>query len=64
MVRAYFVENSGGVLTEKEIDRLVQSTFSKFYKEAIKSFGNAIVPQVAYQIFKTINDYERNNTKR
>lgn len=57
MVRAYFVENSGGVLTEKEIDRLVQSTFSKFYKEAIKSFGNAIVPQVAYQIFRAINEY-------
>ena len=59
LVRAYIVENSGGILTEKEIDRLVQNTFSKFYKEAIKAFGNAIVPQVAEKIFRAINEYEK-----
>lgn len=26
---------------------------------SIKAYGNAIVPQVALQIFKTINEYER-----
>ena len=29
-------------------------TFSKWRNESIKGYGNAIVPQVAYQIFKTI----------
>ncbi len=30
-------------------------TFSKWRNESIKAFGNAIVPQVAYQIFKAID---------
>ena len=42
-------------------------TFSKWRNESIKAAGNAIVPQVVYQIFKAINEYEnlhlnRNNT--
>jgi DNA (cytosine-5)-methyltransferase 1 len=39
-------------------DRLDSITFSKWRKESIKAFGNAIVPQVVYQIFKTIEHYE------
>ena len=31
-------------------------TFSKWRSESIKAYGNAIVPQVAYQIFKAINN--------
>lgn len=33
-------------------------TFSKWRNESIKAYGNAIVPQVAYQIFKTIQKME------
>jgi DNA (cytosine-5)-methyltransferase 1 len=33
-------------------------TFSKWRKESIKAYGNAIVPQVAFEIFKTINTFE------
>jgi DNA (cytosine-5)-methyltransferase 1 len=33
-------------------------TFSKWRRESIKAYGNAIVPQVAFQIFKAINLYE------
>jgi DNA (cytosine-5)-methyltransferase 1 len=33
-------------------------TFSKWRNESIKAYGNAIVPQIAYEIFKAINDYE------
>lgn len=33
-------------------------TFSKWRNESIKAYGNAIVPQVAYEIFKAINAYE------
>ena len=38
--------------------RLDGITFSKWRKESVKAYGNAIVPQVAYQIFKTINEFE------
>ncbi|TYR37467.1 DNA cytosine methyltransferase [Sphingobacterium phlebotomi] len=34
--------------------RLDGISFSKFRTESIKGFGNAIVPQIAYQIFKSI----------
>lgn len=37
---------------------LVDIAFSDWRKESIKGFGNAIVPQVAYQIFKSINELE------
>lgn len=33
-------------------------SFPKWRNESIKAYGNAIVPQVAYQLFKTINAYE------
>jgi DNA (cytosine-5)-methyltransferase 1 len=33
-------------------------TFSKWRNESIKAYGNAIVPQVALQIFKSIQQYE------
>jgi DNA (cytosine-5)-methyltransferase 1 len=35
-------------------------TFSKWRNESIKAAGNAIVPQVALQIFKAIEQYEKN----
>ena len=38
--------------------RLDGITFSKWRNESIKAAGNAIVPQVALQIFKTIQQYE------
>ena len=39
-------------------NRLDGITFSKWRNESIKAYGNAIVPQVAYQIFKAINEFE------
>jgi len=33
-------------------------TFSKWRNESIKGYGNAIVPQVVFQIFKAIQEYE------
>lgn len=35
--------------------RLDGITFPKWRRESIKAYGNAIVPQVAYEIFKVIN---------
>lgn len=34
-------------------------TFPRHRRESIQAYGNAIVPQVAYQIFKAINEHER-----
>ena len=42
-------------------------TFSKHRNESIKAYGNAIVPQIAFQIFKAIeavNNFVENNTYR
>jgi DNA (cytosine-5)-methyltransferase 1 len=39
----------------KELDNII---FPKWRQESIKAYGNAIVPQVAYQIFKAINKFE------
>ena len=39
----------------KELDNI---TFPKWRNESIKAYGNAIVPQVAFQIFKTIELFE------
>jgi DNA (cytosine-5)-methyltransferase 1 len=33
-------------------------TFSKWRAESIKAYGNAVVPQVVYEIFKAIEKYE------
>jgi DNA (cytosine-5)-methyltransferase 1 len=39
-------------------DQLDGITFSKWRNESIKAYGNAVVPQVVYQIFKAIEAYE------
>jgi DNA (cytosine-5)-methyltransferase 1 len=39
----------------RELDSI---TFSKWKNESIKAYGNAIVPQVAYEIFKAIQSFE------
>ncbi len=38
---------------------LVGITFPKWREFAIGAYGNAIVPQVAFEIFKAINEYEK-----
>lgn len=35
-------------------------TFPKWRRESIKAFGNAIVPQVAFQIFKAVEQVDKN----
>lgn len=39
-------------------------TFSKWRNESIKAGGNAIVPQVVYQIFKAIEAYESQHNRK
>ena len=38
--------------------RLDGITFSKWRNESIKAYGNAIIPQVVYEIFKAIEEWE------
>lgn len=40
---------------------LVNITFPKWRTESVKALGNAIVPQVIYEIFKAIEEYEQRN---
>jgi DNA (cytosine-5)-methyltransferase 1 len=44
--------------------RLSGISFPKHRNESIKAYGNAIVPQVAYQIFKAIREYEDTDSSR
>jgi DNA (cytosine-5)-methyltransferase 1 len=39
----------------RELDNI---TFPKWRQESIKAYGNAIVPQVAHQLFKAIQEFE------
>lgn len=40
-------------------ERLDGITFPKWRRESIKAYGNAIVPQVAFQIFQALEDLDR-----
>jgi DNA (cytosine-5)-methyltransferase 1 len=51
-------EDSMGNLSEKEIDKIISKAVTSWTNESIKAGGNAIVPQVVYQIFKAIEQYE------
>lgn len=42
---------------------LVNITFPKWRAESVKALGNAIVPQVIYEIFKAIEDYGNRKNK-
>lgn len=47
-----------GLLSEKEIDEIFSKANTKLREEGVKASGNAIVPQVAYQIIRAIVDIE------
>lgn len=42
-------------------DRLDSITFPAWRRESIKAYGNAVVPQIPYLIFETIEEYEKQN---
>lgn len=47
--------------TEPGLDRMVDGISARMdnKKQRIESIGNAVIPQVAYQIFKAIEDFEK-----
>jgi DNA (cytosine-5)-methyltransferase 1 len=42
-----------GILTPRRA-----KAYNRWREQAIKAYGNAVVPQVVLQIFETINEYE------
>lgn len=56
-LRSFINENSGGLLTEKEIDQIIQKSLNKWNNETIAAGGDAVVNQVVYHIFKAIEQY-------
>ena len=56
-LRLFINENSGGLLTEKEVDQIIQKSLNKWNNETIAAGGDAVVPGVVLQIFKAINEY-------
>lgn len=54
LLRQRIREDSMGLLSEKEIDKIFSKANTKLREEGVKASGNAIVPQVAYQIIKAI----------
>lgn len=57
-LRQFFREDSNGIISEEEIDKILHQAYGQWRNETIKAGGNAIVPQVVYQIFKAIDQYE------
>jgi DNA (cytosine-5)-methyltransferase 1 len=55
----YILRNGGDCYTEEEAEKEAKRIISKVRAEGIKAGGNAIVHQVALQIFKSINQFEK-----
>jgi hypothetical protein len=56
----YILRTGGDCYTEEEAEKEAKRIISKVRAEGIKAGGNAIVHQVALQIFKSINQFEKN----
>jgi len=55
----YMLRTGGDCYTEEEAEKEAKRIISKVRAEGIKAGGNAIVHQVALQIFKSINQFEK-----
>lgn len=55
----HILRNGGDCYTEEEAEREAKRIISKVRAEGIKAGGNAIVHQVALQIFKAIDEFEK-----
>jgi len=55
----YILRNGGDCYTEEEAEKEAKRIISKVRAEGIKAGGNAIVHQIALQIFKAIEDFEK-----
>lgn len=58
-LRSFINENSGGLLTEKEVNQIIQKSLNKWNNETIAAGGDAVVPEVVLQIFKAIDQYDK-----
>jgi len=51
-------EDSMGIISEEEIDKILSTAYNQWRNETIKAGGNAVVPPLVLQIFKAIELYE------
>lgn len=58
-LRLFINENSNGLLTEKEVNQIIQKSINKWNNETIAAGGDAIVPAVSLQIFKAIEQFTK-----
>ena len=52
------IVRGGSWNSEPPIPCLVDGVSSKLVRESIKAYGNAVVPEIPYRIFKAIQEYE------
>jgi len=52
-------EDCMGNISEKEIDQIISQAANRWRNETIKAGGNAVVPQVVFQIYQAIEKYEK-----
>jgi DNA (cytosine-5)-methyltransferase 1 len=58
LLRQRLRDAGDGYLTAKEINKILAKAHTQWRNESIKAGGNAIVPRLALQIFKTIAKFE------
>ena len=61
-LRQFIQENCHGLLSEKEINKIISKSNEKWKEEVIMAAGNAVVPQVVMQIFKAIELFNQTYT--
>ena len=64
LLRQRIREDSHGLLSEKEIDRIISKAAEKIRKESIKAAGNAVVPQLVLRIFQAIQSFDKQKQNR
>jgi DNA (cytosine-5)-methyltransferase 1 len=59
LLRQRIREDSMGCLSEKEIDKIFSKADTEFRTGSLMAYGNSMVPQEVFQIFKAIEQYEK-----
>jgi DNA (cytosine-5)-methyltransferase 1 len=59
LLRQRIREDSMGCLSEKEIDKIFSKANTKFRTGSLMAYGNSMVPQEVFQIFKAIEEYDQ-----
>ena len=64
LLRCRLRELSDGLLSEKEINKIISKAVTKLRTESIKAGGNSVVVPLVFQIFKAIEQWEKTYSHR